>query len=69
MGINVYSFTSGNPIQHINPTGMADVEITMPTWRGQAGLPNADTRKFNKLSHQESHQKADQVLLKLLRIS
>ncbi len=41
-GSNLYLFTSCNPVRYKDPTGLADFEVTMPTFRGQAGLQNAD---------------------------
>ena len=39
---DLYPFTSCNPVRYTDPTGLADVEVTIPTFRGQSGLQNAD---------------------------
>jgi len=41
-GINLYLFTNCNPTRYTDPTGLANFKISMPTFRGEPGLQNAD---------------------------
>ena len=41
-GINPLTFNKSNPVRYFDPTGMANVEVTLPSFRGQAGVQNAD---------------------------